>query len=472
MTKNTEVKLSIIKGDKLFNENTPFVINIFSPESKKMEKNSNADLICVIDISGSMEGAKIELVKKSLKILVKLMDKNDRLALVLFNDSGELFLDLNYLTKEMQNFYNNKIDEIKASGGTYIITGLEIAINIMEKDADINKSNRACSILLLSDGCDNLLNEFEIGQRLKNLTKGKNLNFTLNAFGYGSDHDPLILKRLASIRDGSFFYVEEYKKVAEYFGIVLGTCVSVLSNKASLVVELLNKKCEIKKIFGEDYLYSHEIQPHFFNTTMLHFISGKEFTYVLEFEIKINDVKIGEDLLAVDFIYQDEENNFCKKSAIYKYCLTDINYAKANEEYIRSQVYSVIDQSLKLRNNYKVYEANKSLNEMKTWLINNSNAGKNKKQYKLFLDDINQALKSYNSGIEIQKSDVARISNRVIENSKKNFSSERRMYSNHNQEYYSSSSRKMMYRSEINNEKYNYKNDKKKNTNNKNCFIF
>ena len=159
-------------------------------------------------------------------------------------------------TKEKKNFYLSKIEEIKAEGGTSIIIGLEIAINIIEKDADINKPNRACSILLLSDGCDNVLNDFEIGQRLKNLTKGKNLNFTLNTFGYGNDHDPLIMKKLASIKDGSFFYVQEYKKVAEYFGIVLGTCVSVLSNKASLVVELLNKKCEIKKIFGEEYLYS------------------------------------------------------------------------------------------------------------------------------------------------------------------------------------------------------------------------
>ena len=246
------------------------------------------------------------------------MDKNDRLALILFNQSGKLFLDLNYITKVQKNHYTNKIDEIKSEGGTSIITGLEIAINIIEKDIDINKPNRACSILLLSDGCDNHLNDFEIGQRLKNLTKGKHLNFTLNTFGYGNDHDPRIMKKLASIRDGSFFYVEEYEKVAEYFGIVLGTCVSVISNKASLVVGLLNKKCEIKKIFGEEYLFSHEIQPHFFNTTMLHFISGKEFTYVLEFEIKINDVKIGEDLLAVDFIYQDEENNFCKISEIYK----------------------------------------------------------------------------------------------------------------------------------------------------------
>ena len=412
------------------------------------------------------------------------MDKNDRLALILFNDSGILFLDLNYITEEQKNHYINKIDEINSEGGTSIITGLEIAINIIEKDIDINKPNRACSILLLSDGCDNHLNDFEIGQRLKNLTKGKHLNFTLNTFGYGNDHDPRIMKKLASIRDGSFFYVEEYEKVAEYFGIVLGTCVSVISNKASLVVELLNKKCEIKKIFGEEYLYSHEIHPHFFNTTMLHFISGKEFTYVLEFEIKLNDVKIGEDLLAVDFIYQDEENNFCKKSAIYKYCLTDINYAKANEEYIRCQVYSVIDQSLEFRNNYKINEGQKCLNEMRNWLINNKK--ENTSQHELLLDDINKALKSYTIEKDVKISDIATLSNRVIENIKKASSSERMIYSNHKQEYYSSSSREMLrepnYKQEYSSssskeklrepiEKQSY-NNKNKNKHNKNCIIF
>ena len=41
MTKNNKkdiVQLSVSKGDKLFNDNTPFVINIFSPESKTLKK--------------------------------------------------------------------------------------------------------------------------------------------------------------------------------------------------------------------------------------------------------------------------------------------------------------------------------------------------------------------------------------------------------------------------------------------------
>ena len=60
MTKNNEkdiVQLSVSKGDKLFNDNTPFVINIFSPESKALKKKCNVDLIFVIDISGSMAGS-------------------------------------------------------------------------------------------------------------------------------------------------------------------------------------------------------------------------------------------------------------------------------------------------------------------------------------------------------------------------------------------------------------------------------
>ena len=100
MKANNEIEISVLKGDKLFNENTPFIININSPEPKEDEKKCNADLICVIDISGSMSGQKLNLVKKSLKVLVKMMDKNDRLALVLFESEATVFFVLYYMTEK------------------------------------------------------------------------------------------------------------------------------------------------------------------------------------------------------------------------------------------------------------------------------------------------------------------------------------------------------------------------------------
>ena len=94
------IEIWIIKGDKLFNSNNPFVINLTTPEPDENDKKSNADLICVIDISGSMMGEKIWQVKESLKILLSLMDEKDRICLILFEFEAQNFFNLNYLKQK------------------------------------------------------------------------------------------------------------------------------------------------------------------------------------------------------------------------------------------------------------------------------------------------------------------------------------------------------------------------------------
>ena len=50
---------------------------------------------------------KIDLVKKSLKVLVDIMEKTDRIWIILFSDSAKNFFDLNYLRDEIKNkLYN------------------------------------------------------------------------------------------------------------------------------------------------------------------------------------------------------------------------------------------------------------------------------------------------------------------------------------------------------------------------------
>ena len=245
-----QIDISILRGEKLFNKNTPIVVNIVSEEIK--EKNSNVELICVIDVSGSMTGEKITLVKQSLKVLLEMMGDKDKLGLVLFNHQAEKLLDLTYTTSENKQRIIKLIDSIRAGGGTYILGGLEIAINMLKESAETIKSQNndkfiSTAIILLSDGVDNRMNHIEIGTGLKELTKNSNLGFTLHTFGYGNDHDPKIMNTLATIRDGSFYFVQEYKKIAEYFINVLGACVSMISEKAKLEI---NSKYKINKIYG------------------------------------------------------------------------------------------------------------------------------------------------------------------------------------------------------------------------------
>jgi len=356
----------------LFNENTPFVINILSPESKEQEeKRVNADLVCVIDISGSMCGEKIHLVKESLKILVDMMDQKDRIALVLFESEAKLYYDINYLTPENKSKIKELINNIHASGGTNIASGLEIAVEILKKQKE-NKTieeGRSSSIILLSDGQDNKMDDAQLGEKLKSLTKGEGLSFTLNTFGYGYDHDPKIMNKLANLRDGSFFVVEDYNKVGEYFVTVLGGCISMISKNVELNVKLMNEKCKIIKIFGGNNLYSYELKDDLFTTQMLQFIQGKEYTFVLEIKIDESNIKPGDNLLDVNFIY-DDINKKEKITITNKYnCeIKDINFAKANEEYIRSQTYDVLEKALKLREENKLDEGKKLLKDMREWL--------------------------------------------------------------------------------------------------------
>ena len=58
------------------------------------------DLICVIDISGSMCGKKLELVKNTLVTLTTLLNQFDRLCLVQFDDRADRLTPLIRISKE------------------------------------------------------------------------------------------------------------------------------------------------------------------------------------------------------------------------------------------------------------------------------------------------------------------------------------------------------------------------------------
>lgn len=425
--KNT-VEISVYKGDKLFNANIPFVVNLFAPESKEqVEKRVSADLICVIDVSGSMGGEKIHLVRESLKILVDMMDPKDRIALILFSNDAKLYYDLNYLTEENKKKLKELINQIYAGGGTNIASGLQVAVDILKKEKNEIKTvvGRSSSVLLLSDGCDNDLDDIQLGEKLKSFTKGEGLSFTLNTFGYGFDHDPKIMNRLANLRDGSFFLVEDYNKVGEYFVAVLGGCISIISKNAELNIKLLNNDCKIVKTFGENSLYSYVLKDNLFNNKMLQFITGKEYTSVFEIKIDESKIKPGDDLLEVSFKYEDiNDKNIKTITIIYKYEITDLNLAKANEEYIRSHVYDILEEAVKLREKNKYEEGKKILKELKDWIKNNYKG--NNKDY---LIDIEKSEKMFDMNDMYANRNITYVTSQVRQNQSKRMGSNN-MYMN------------------------------------------
>ena len=392
------IDISIFNGDKLFNKNTPIILNLFSKDTS--QQTSNVDLICVIDVSGSMSGEKILLVKESLKKLISLMTEKDRISIVLFNHQAFKILDLTYTTSENKMDIKNKINNIKAGGGTIIISGLTTAIDILKLDQLKNKDNkdyknRIPAIILLSDGNDNNMDDIQLSQSFKEITKNLNLFFTVHTFGYGSDHDPKIMTKLANIRDGSFYYVSEFNKVQSYFINVLGGCMSVISNYVKVNV---NSIFPLKKVFGEEELYSYHFNTNHFDTEILQFISGKEYTYVFEVDLPDN-MNDGDKIFDVEIVYVDNNGKEIKenKDFYYQGKLEVLILEKANEEYVRSMTFETMKNAFNLRENNKIEDARKILNDMKTFYVNDLEKKKIKK--------LNDYISEFDSSLNLMTND-------------------------------------------------------------------
>lgn len=46
--------------------------------------------------------------------------------------------------------------------------------------------------------------------------------FSLATFGFGNDHDPILMNKIANQKEGSFYFIEDLKKVDECFADSLG----------------------------------------------------------------------------------------------------------------------------------------------------------------------------------------------------------------------------------------------------------
>lgn len=161
------------------------------------------DLICVIDVSGSMSGPKIELVKESLLYVIDQLSERDRMALVTFADQGNV---LQELTGDLGRL-RSKVKELAASGSTNMRAGLELAYDMVRK----SKSENIKSVWVLSDGCDTTGFKGVHGMAQEHiqgyLKKPNEFNFTIHTLGYGRDHDSKLMKNIAELKSGKFLFV-------------------------------------------------------------------------------------------------------------------------------------------------------------------------------------------------------------------------------------------------------------------------
>jgi len=97
----------------------------------ELDERMPVDVVCVLDVSSSMSGQKVQLVKDAVAFVISEMQPNDRLSIVSFNHSAQRHTPLKKMTSEGKDSSQQALMQLFASGGTSIASGLDCGIAVM-----------------------------------------------------------------------------------------------------------------------------------------------------------------------------------------------------------------------------------------------------------------------------------------------------------------------------------------------------
>ena len=349
---------------------TPLVVSLSSED--KINKVRGVDLICIVDVSGSMSGTKIKLVQQSLIELVKLMNEEDNFALIKFTSSPTIVSDFTKMNSNNKSNMINKINTLSAYGGTNFYPALRQALGLL-KDNYLS-GERVCSMILLSDGADGGSNA-DVNFKNYISSQGKNnYIFTLHTFGYGSDNG-ILMSNLAAIRDGGYFFIQNLGNVQDSFLEIYGSLSTTYKVNLQLTVQ---SKFKIEKIYGLEDMFESSLtkqSPYIFTTKIIHFVYGKKYNFVALLDIPENTM-FGTEVLKATISYFDQT---------VKYYWDQVYNQYAYEEYIRCISFTYFLKSYNFGKSKGISYINEGIN----WIKANYDGIRNwLDEYKKVLNDL------------------------------------------------------------------------------------
>ena len=167
-----------------------------------------ANLTFLVDVSGSMQSAdKLELVKKSLRLLVNQLNSRDHIALVVYAGAAGMVLDAT--SGDQKAKILGAIDSLQAGGSTNGGAGIRLAYRLAQQHFKPEGINR---VIIASDG------DMNVGtvniEQLKDLVATKReQGVALSTLGFGGgNYNYTLMEQLADVGNGNAAYIDTLRE--------------------------------------------------------------------------------------------------------------------------------------------------------------------------------------------------------------------------------------------------------------------
>ncbi|MGW2176496.1 YfbK domain-containing protein [Streptomyces sp. NPDC001732] len=206
-----------------------------------------AALTFVVDISGSMaEPGRLDLVKRSLRILTDELRDDDSISLVTFSDEAETLLPMTRL-RDHRGKIRDRVDSMEATDSTNVEAGIRRGYDEAVEGRAKGATNR---VVLLSDALANT-GETEAGAILKRIDSARReYGITLFGVGVGSDYGDALMEELTNKGDGHTTYIADDTQARKVFVDQLPAHLELTARDAKAQVAFDPKTVKQFKLIG------------------------------------------------------------------------------------------------------------------------------------------------------------------------------------------------------------------------------
>ncbi len=205
-----------------------------------------ASLTFVIDVSGSMaQENRLELVKRSLELLVERLRPSDSVAIVVYGSEARVVL--NPTSGEDMGAILNAIYSLQTEGATNAEAGLRLGYEIANRAYRPYGINR---VILCSDGVANVgvTNPDSLSQSIRGYADA---GITLTTMGFGlGDYNDKLMEGLADDGDGNYAYIDDLGEARRLFIDNLTSTLQVIALNAKVQVDFNTETVSAYRLIG------------------------------------------------------------------------------------------------------------------------------------------------------------------------------------------------------------------------------
>jgi Ca-activated chloride channel family protein len=214
------------------------LLTVEAPAIDWVSRRPRICILPVVDVSGSMQGRKLEYAKQACRKLVEQLKVGDYSGLITFNSQVCTMVKPGPVTPELKTRLLKAIDELWASAGTNFSDSIVSSLaKIGDLDLPPNVLQRA---IFFTDGQPT--SGVTDATSIKGLVAKHVGSHSMSFFGYGEGTtcDQDLLTELSQLGKGNYAYVQNADDALAAFGRELGGLLSTYASDLRLVIEPRN----------------------------------------------------------------------------------------------------------------------------------------------------------------------------------------------------------------------------------------